>query len=130
MTLPARTSVASITYAVPSGSASSGDTYNITYNFLNNDEFVNVWYRNANGEKVELTLDSDFKIDISSGTNNVYGVCVLLKDVPDITSITFERSISISQDIDFNNSTLYPSITEYAFDKLTAISQDQNFADS
>lgn len=129
MTLPARTSVASITYAVPSGSASSGGTYNITYNFLNNDEFVNVWYRNANSEKVELTLDSDFRIDISSGTNNVYGVCVLLKDIPNITSITLERSIAISQDIDFNNSTLYPSITEYAFDKLTAIAQDQDFKD-
>ena len=127
MTLSARTSIASITYGVVSGSVSAGDTFNITFPFLENDEYISVFYRNSNDEKTELVLDDAFKVEVSSGTNNVYGLVVMLKPISDIISITIERTIENDQDIDLNVQTLYPNVTEYAFDKLTGLAQDLNF---
>ena len=127
MTLAARTSIASITYGITSGSIATGDTFNITYDFLQNDEYVKIWYLDSNNEKNVLVLDTDFKIELGSGTNNVYGLAIMLKPIAEVKSLTIERSIPISQDIDFNANTLYPNVTEFGMDKAYAIAQDMNF---
>ena len=127
MTISARKSVASITYDINSGKVDSGTVYNVTFPFLNNEEYLTIWYRNNKQEEKQLILDTDYSIELENGTNNIYGACIILHDITDINSLTIERKIENNQDVNFTSDTLYSSTTEFALDKLTALIQDLNF---
>ncbi len=64
MTISARDLIASITYSIPSRKTAAGTIFNITFPFLNNEEYIRIWYRNSEQEKKELILDTDYSIEL------------------------------------------------------------------
>ena len=127
MTINARNSIASITYNITNRKISSGMVFNITFPFLNNEEYLSVWYRDNEQKKKKLILDTDYSIELEDGLNNIYGRAVLLKEIEEIENLTIERNVENDQDVNFTSDTLYSSTTEYALDKVTALIQDMNF---
>lgn len=124
MTIAAGTA-ASNTYLV--SSVKVGDIFNVTYPFGANDESLKVTVRNSAQERTVLVLDEDYRVVVEDGTNNVFGIIEILKDIDDLYKINIVRNIPISQEMDFSSQTIFSDTTEDALDKLTMIAQDNQF---
>lgn len=122
MTVEKRSSEATITYKITS--LAEGDEFNIPYQFLEDNDYLKVAIRNQDDEFIALALDSDYEIELSDGTNGVYGVVRILKAYNDLENICIYRNIDISQEKIFDSQTIFSNTVESAFDKLTMILQD------
>ena len=130
MTVELRTSEAKTIYMLTE--IAIGDTFNIPFKYLDFDENISVGIRtqaddDSNDSFKELTLDTDYYIMSSEGTNDIWGVVTFLKAYSGLQSLVIYRDIPVSQDKTFNSQTKFSTTTEAALDKLTMIAQDNVF---
>ena len=130
MTVELRTSEAKTIYML--NEIAVGDTFNIPFKYLDFDENIKVAIRGETDEDnrdtlTELTLDTDYYITSSDGTNGVWGVVTFQTEHSDLQSLVIYRDIPISQEKIFNSQTIFSTTTESALDKLTMIAQDNNY---
>ncbi len=130
MTVELRTSEAKTIYMLTE--IAIGDTFNIPFKYLDFDENISVGIRtqvddDSNDSFKELTLDTDYYIMSSDGTNGIWGVVTFLTAYSGLQSLVIYRDIPVSQDKTFNSQTKFSATTEAALDKLTMIAQDNVF---
>ena len=130
MTVELRTSEAKTIYMLKE--IAIGDTFNIPFKYLDFDENIKVAIRtqaddDSNDSFKELTLDTDYYIMSSDGTNGIWGVVTFLTAYSGLQSLVIYRDIPVSQDKTFNSQTKFSTTTEAALDKLTMIAQDNVF---
>lgn len=130
MTVELRTSEAKTIYMLTE--IAIGDTFNIPFKYLDFDENISVGIRtqaddDSNDSFNELTLDTDYYIMSSDGTNDIWGVVTFLKAYSGLQSLVIYRNIPVSQEKIFNSQTIFSTTTEAALDKLTMIAQDNVF---
>ena len=130
MTVELRTSEAKTIYMLKE--IAIGDTFNIPFKYLDFDENISVGIRtqaddDSNDSFKELTLDTDYYIMSSDGTNGIWGVVTFLTAYSGLQSLVIYRDIPVSQDKTFNSQTKFSATTEAALDKLTMIAQDNVF---
>lgn len=125
MTILAREGRAIITYTVVN--IRVGDSFNITFPYLEDDESVLVSVRDDNGVKHTLVLDVDYSILNSTGGNGIYGTCVFLVERNNLNKLIIERELDVSQEMIFSSQTQFSKSTEDSLDKLTMLVQDTNY---
>lgn len=103
----------------------TGQTYNITYNFLEYRRYLHVYVKLTDLTNVTLVEGVDYSITVSNGSGGVYGVLTILADRTGLSGLYIKRNIDASQTVSFKSDTLYSSTLENATDKLTMLIQDK-----
>lgn len=102
--------------------------YNITFQYLENDEYIGVYLRKSDGKREDLTLDVDYMVENTDGNAGVWGVVTLMKQLgTDISQICIYRKVDNDQGRTFDSQTMFANTTENALDKLTMLYQDNQF---
>lgn len=108
------------------GTINVNDAFEINFPYLENDEYLTIYIRDQNDIETKI-LDTDYKIEHSTGVANVWGKCVFLKGFENVKTLTIERTIPIDQQTAFDSQTVFSETTEDALDKLTMLVQDNQF---
>ncbi|MGD9731291.1 MAG: hypothetical protein AB7U45_03840 [Desulfamplus sp.] len=103
----------------------TGQTYNITYNFLEYRRYLHVYVKLADLTNVTLVEGVDYSITVSNGSGGIYGVLTVLADRTGLAGLYIKRNIDASQTVTFKSDTLYSTTLENATDKLTMLIQDK-----
>lgn len=108
---------------------STGDSFDIDFEFGNNPTYIKSFIRTIGGEIIELSLYSDYDVTISEnpGYNNSWGTLTLKNDYQNCSAICIYRKIENSQDVAFSSQTIFADTTEDALDKLTMLVQDEDY---
>lgn len=108
---------------------STGDSFDIDFEFGNNPTYIKSFIRTLAGEIIELSLYSDYDVSISEnpGYNNSWGTLTLKNDYQNCSAICIYRQIENSQDVAFSSQTIFADTTEEALDKLTMLVQDEDY---
>lgn len=108
---------------------STGDSFDIDFEFGNNPTYIKSFIRTLAGEIIELSLYSDYDVTISEnpGYNNSWGTLTLKNDYQNCSAICIYRQIENSQDVAFSSQTIFADTTEDALDKLTMLVQDEDY---
>lgn len=108
---------------------STGDSFDIDFEFGNNPTYIKSFIRTLAGEIIELSLYSDYDVTISEnpGYNNSWGTLTLKNDYQNCSAICIYRKIENSQDVAFSSQTIFADTTEDALDKLTMLVQDEDY---
>lgn len=105
------------------------NTYNITFQYMANDENIRVYLRKMDNTQEDLKLDEDYWIEHTDGNGGVWGVVWITKELKEDvdTTICIYRSLENDQSSTFDSQTLFSDTTERALDKLTMLYQDNQF---
>lgn len=108
---------------------STGDSFDIDFEFGNNPTYIKSFIRTIGGEIIELSLYSDYDVTISEnpGYNNSWGTLTLKNNYQNCSAICIYRKIENSQDVAFSSQTIFADTTEDALDKLTMLVQDEDY---
>lgn len=108
---------------------SSGDSFDIDFEFGGNPTYIMAFIRHASGEISNLTLYTDYDVSIaeSPGYNNSWGTFTLKNDYQNCSALCVYRKIENSQDIAYSSQTIFATTTEEALDKLTMLVQDEDY---
>lgn len=118
MTVQLRYAEASITYIVTS--IAKDDTFDIPFPYLNDDTHLVVDVVDSSGNRTTLELETDYAVDVDDS------IIIILESRENISQLVIRRNIPISQNTDFNATTIFAGTTEDALDKLTMILQDRD----
>lgn len=103
---------------------SEGKEFDVTFGFLKNPDYVEVYIRHKDSELQQLKLGTDYTMfDITENSAKIK----MLKKYENIQNLTINRNIRMSQDTRYNSQTIFSDTVEKDLDKLTMLMQDSNF---
>lgn len=108
---------------------SSGDSFDIDFEFGSNPTYIMAFIRHTSGEISNLTLYTDYDVSVaeSPGYNNSWGTLTIKNDYQNCSALCLYRKIENSQDVAYSSQTIFATTTEEALDKLTMLVQDEDY---